>query len=122
MVVEVSPTKSISIAIGSKDVILVDDIESVQRRATAIIHELKNLSYSERLQKIGLPTLAYRRAARARGEMIEVYKITRNIYDDRVTTNFLTMKDKNKYMGLNVLNVCMCVSVFFCFCFFYVIN
>ena len=33
---------------------LVDDIESVQRRATALITELKNLSYSERLQKFGI--------------------------------------------------------------------
>ena len=32
--------------------------------------------------------------------MIEAYKITGNIYDDRVTTNILTMKEKNKYMGL----------------------
>ena len=66
---------------------LVDDIESVQRRATTIIPELKNLSYSERLQKVGLPTLEYRRA---RGEMIEVYKIIGNIYDDSVATNILT--------------------------------
>ena len=33
---------------------LVDDIESVQRRATALITELKNLSYSERLPKFGI--------------------------------------------------------------------
>ena len=35
---------------------LVDDIESVQRRATALITELKNLSYSERLQNSELRT------------------------------------------------------------------
>ena len=57
---------------------LIDDIESVQRRATALIPEIKKLSYPERLQKLGLPTLAYRRA---RGEMIEVFKIISNIYD-----------------------------------------
>ena len=57
---------------------LIDDIESVQR-ATVLNPEIKNLSYPERLQKLGLPTLAYRRA---RGEMIEVFKIISNIYDD----------------------------------------
>ena len=57
---------------------LINDIESVQR-ATVLIPEIKNLSYPEILQKLGLPTLAYRRA---RGEMIEVFKIISNIYDD----------------------------------------
>ena len=47
-------------------------IESVQRRATKMIPTIKDLSYSERLKKLKLPTLAYRRA---RGDMIEVYKI-----------------------------------------------
>ena len=46
---------------------LIDDIESVQRRATVLIPEIKKLSYPERLQKLGLPTMAYRRA-RARGK------------------------------------------------------
>ena len=64
---------------------LVDDIESVQRKAMAIIPELKNLSYLEMLQKIALPTLVYRRA---RGEMIEVYKIIMNIYDDGLQQTF----------------------------------
>ena len=76
---------------------LIDDIESVQRRATVLIPEIKKLSYSERLQKLGLPTLAYRRA---RGEMIEVFKIISNIYDDKVTTNILTMRLNNSNMGL----------------------
>ena len=67
---------------------LIDDIESVQRRATVLIPEMKKLSYPERLQKLGIPTLAYRRQ---RGEMIEVFKIRSNIYDDKVTTNILTM-------------------------------
>ena len=59
---------------------LIDDIESVQRRATVLIPEIKKLSYPERLQKLGLPTLAYKRV---RGEMIEVFKIISNIYDDK---------------------------------------
>ena len=39
---------------------LIGDIESVQRRATILIPGTKKLSYPERLQKLGLPTLAYR--------------------------------------------------------------
>ena len=62
-----------------------------------MIPEIKKLSYPERLQKLGLPTLAYRRA---RGEMIEVFKIISNIYDDKVTTNILTMRLNNSNMGL----------------------
>ena len=36
-------------------------IENVQRRATKYLPTMKNLSYEERLQKLGLPTLQYRR-------------------------------------------------------------
>jgi hypothetical protein len=35
---------------------------------------MKNLNYEERLRKLKLPTLGYRRV---RGDMIEMYKITR---------------------------------------------
>ena len=41
---------------------LIDDTESVQRRAIVLIPEIKKLGYPERLQKLGLPTLACRRA------------------------------------------------------------
>ena len=75
---------------------LIDDIESVQR-ATVLIPEIKNLSYPEILQKLRLPTLTYRRA---RGEMIELFKIIINLYDDKVTTNILTMRLNNSNMGL----------------------
>ena len=50
----------------------ITDIEDVQRRATKLIPEIKQLCYPERLKKLNLPTLAYRRI---RGQMIEVYKI-----------------------------------------------
>ena len=59
-------------------------IESVQRRATKMIPTIKDLSYSERFKKLKLPTLAYRRA---RGDMIEVYKIVIDIYDPKTTNN-----------------------------------
>ena len=54
----------------------ITDIEDLQRRATKLIPEIKKLCYPERLKKLNLPTLAYRRI---RGQMIEVYKIINNI-------------------------------------------
>ena len=47
-------------------------IEGVQRRATKLVPELKNLPYAERLVKLELTTLE---ARRVRGDMIETYKI-----------------------------------------------
>ena len=72
----------------------IDSIESVQRRATKMIPEIKKISYPERLKHLNLPTLAYRRA---RGDMIEVFKIISNIYDSKSTQNLLTMRDKKTY-------------------------
>ena len=67
----------------------IKDIEDVQRRATKLIPE--NCIYPERLKKLNLPTLAFRRI---RGHMIEVYKIINDIYDNRVTGNLLTFRNK----------------------------
>ena len=53
-------------------------LENVQRRATKQIPSLKNLEYEDRLRKLKLPTLRYRRL---RGDMIETYKLTSGIYD-----------------------------------------
>ena len=64
----------------------INKIESVQRRATKCVPGLKDLSYPERLKKLDLPTLAYRRL---RGSMIEVYK-SFNSYDEEVTQKFTT--------------------------------
>ena len=46
--------------------------ESDNDRATKLLISLKHLTYKERLEQLKLPTLKYRRA---RGDMIEVYKI-----------------------------------------------
>ena len=40
---------------------LIDIIESVQKRATKLIHKLKNVPYNDRLKILKLPTLTYRR-------------------------------------------------------------
>lgn len=64
----------------------VDQIESVQRRATRLVPGMEKLNYSERLRKLKLPSLAYRRL---RGDLIETFKIKKHIYDPRVTEGIL---------------------------------
>ena len=59
----------------------IDIVAMVQRRATKMIPTMKGLTYEERLKKLKLPTLTYRRL---RGDMIEVYKIMHHIYDPEV--------------------------------------
>ena len=52
-------------------------VEKVQRRATKIIPDLKQLEYCDRLKKLHLPSFYYRRA---RGDMIDVYKYLTGVY------------------------------------------
>ena len=67
----------------------ITDIEDVQRRATNFIPEIKKICYPERLKKLNLPTLAYRRI---RGQMIEVYKIINNTHDSKVSDKLLAFR------------------------------
>ena len=62
----------------------IDAIEAVQRRATKILPCLRKYSYAERLRKLKIPTLVYRRA---RGDMIETYKMVHGIYDKESCPN-----------------------------------
>ena len=67
-------------------------IENVQRRATKLVTSIKNLSYPERLRKLGLPSLEYRHE---RADLVEVYKIMHNI--DKI--------DKDKLFGFRTCTV-----------------
>ncbi len=60
----------------------IEEIEKVQRRATKLVHGLQNLEYEERLRRLDLPSLSFRRL---RGDMIETFKIMKEIYDPRVS-------------------------------------
>ena len=64
-------------------------IENVQRRATKLVPELLNLPYPERLKVLRLPTLLYRRY---RGDMIEMYKITRYLRSRCYTIYLFSIK------------------------------
>ena len=46
-------------------------LENVQRWSTKLVNGFYHMSYSERLKKLNLPSLVYRRA---RGDMIEILK------------------------------------------------
>jgi len=52
-------------------------LERVQHRATKMVPGLRHLTYEERLRKIDLPTLVYRRA---RGFAIDTYKYLNGNY------------------------------------------
>ena len=56
----------------------IEAVEAVQHRATKLIPGLQHLEYEERLRKLGLPTLVYRRH---RGDMIQVFKYMTGKYN-----------------------------------------
>ena len=67
----------------------IDTLERIQRRATKMIPELRDLSYEERLKECGLTTLETRRL---RGDQIEVFKIL-NGYENIDRNMFFSLKD-----------------------------
>ena len=75
-----------------------DEIENVQRRATTQLPGMSNLSYPERLQKLKLPILAYRRILLIRGDMIELFKILTGKYDPEVS-DFIQLKGESPTRG-----------------------
>lgn len=65
-------------------------IENIQRRATKLVPNIRHLPYKERLRRLDLPSLKYRRI---RGDMINVYKILNE-----------NNCESNKLLSLNVSN------------------
>jgi len=63
-------------------IFVIEKLEKVQKRATKLVLTVKKLCYEERLRKLKLPTLKYRRI---RGDMIELYKIFAGEYDSEIT-------------------------------------
>ena len=69
-----------------------DKLERIQRRATKMIPELRDLSYESRLLQCGLTTLETRRL---RGDQIEVFKIV-NGYEDVDRNMFFKLKEGSR--------------------------
>ena len=59
-------------------------------RAMKLLPSIRTLRYEERLKKLNLPTLKYRRI---RGDMIELYKIITSKQDSDVTLKFNIIPD-----------------------------
>ena len=74
----------------------IEKIENVQRRATKQVPTLKNMEYNERLKKLKMCTLKYRRM---RGDMIEVFKIINGIYDPLTTVDMFELNTTSNTRG-----------------------
>ena len=72
-------------------------IESVQRIATKRLPGMKELEYNERLRKLKLPTLAYRRV---RGDMIQVFKLVMPIKKGAYDKSLPQLLDLKSDLGI----------------------
>ena len=70
-------------------------IEQVQRKYTKHVTGLKDLTYEDRLAKLNLPSLEYRRF---RGDHIQVFKISRRVYNND-TNNLIQFTDDTRLRG-----------------------
>ena len=68
----------------------IETIENVQIRATKLVDGFGNLTYQERLEKLQIPTLVYRRL---RGDAIEIYKHFHR-YDQQVLPSSFASKTR----------------------------
>ena len=68
------------------------EIEKIQRRATKLIPELKDKPYEDRLRLLKLPSL---KARRTRGNLIQCYKMFKQIDDIDIKTFFSPAKHQS---------------------------
>ena len=73
----------------------IDKVERIQRRATKMVPQLRDLSYESRLLQCGLTALETRRL---RGDQIEVFKIV-NGYEDVDRNMFFKLKEGSRTRG-----------------------
>ena len=74
----------------------IDKIEEVQIRTTKMVPGLREMSYPDRLKKLELPTLVYKRL---RGDMINVYKMMTGIYHSECCPKLTTTYEKTGIQG-----------------------
>ena len=74
----------------------INTLEGVQRRFTKRICDVKEEEYESRLRILRLPSLEYRRA---RGDMIETFKILHKLYDPNTTSSLFTLNDSSCTRG-----------------------
>jgi len=72
-----------------------DKLEGVQRRASKVPHTLKDLPYEERLKKLGIPTLEYRRK---RADVLQTWRIVHQV-DDLPEAEFFARAETNRTRG-----------------------
>ena len=76
----------------------IDTLQRIQRRATKIIPELRDLSYEERLKECGLITLESRQL---RGDQIDIFMILSE-YENIDRNIFFSLKKDNRTRGHEV--------------------
>ena len=78
---------------------LINIIKNVQKRPTKLVEGIIDIPYKERLRKLELPTLVYRRA---RGDMIELYKHFHIYNQDSLSTSFKPCKRTSRKHGFQL--------------------
>ena len=78
---------------------LIERLECVQRRATAMISETKGLTYKESLHKIDIPSMRYRRFRVL--EIIETLKSLHNEYDLNICPKLILKKVSSNSLTLS---------------------
>lgn len=82
----------------------IEAIERVQKRSTKLVYNIRDLSYTQRLKVLKLPSLSYRRF---RGDMIEVYKLL-NMKEDIDYGIFFMLSDQSTRSNGRKLKVKTC--------------